>query len=95
MNVKDILREVENGVEIDIMVSPKSDRLCIEEVDIWRKMLVVRVKAPPLEGRANKEVEKLFSDTLKCKCIVIKGMTSRQKTIFIPMNKEDVLEKLE
>ena len=95
MKVADIVRQVPEGTELDILVSPRSSRSGPEGVDEWRKMLVVRVRAPPLDGRANKEVESVLTDVTGMKCTVIKGHTSRQKTVLIQGGAEDVSSKLD
>lgn len=95
MEISEIIRSVEGGSELDILVSPRSNRSGPEGVDEWRKMLIVRVKAPPLDGKANKEVESCISDITKVKCSIVRGQTSRQKTVFIPLGKEDALKLLE
>ena len=94
MDLTETFREVSDGVEIDISVSPRSDRSGTEGIDEWRKRLTVRVKAPPLDGRANKEVESLFKDITGCKSIVIRGQTSRQKTVLIKGDPEVIIKKL-
>lgn len=94
MDVSDALREVNGGVEIDISVSPRSDRSGTEGVDEWRKRLNVRVKAPPLDGKANKEVESVFKTVTGCKCEIVRGHTSRQKTVFIHGNYDEILKSL-
>lgn len=83
MDVSEAMREVKDGVEIDISVSPRSDRSGAEGMDEWRKRLTVRVKAPPLDGRANKEVEALFKSITGFKCQIVRGQTSRQKTVMV------------
>ena len=95
MNVSDIIRTVPNGCEVDLLVSPRSNHTGPEGVDEWRKMLIFRVKAPPLEGRANKEVVSLMNEITGFKCEVIRGMTSRQKTVFVRGDPKTVAEKLE
>ena len=95
MKVSDIIRKVPEGSELDILVSPRSSRSGPEGVDEWRKMLVVRVRAPPLDGRANKEVENVLHDVTGMKCTVVKGHTSRQKTVLIQGEPEDVSPKLD
>ena len=95
MNVSDIIRTVPGGCEVDLLVSPRSNRTGPEGVDEWRKMLIFRVKAPPLEGRANKEVISLMNDITGFKCEVIRGMTSRQKTILVRGDAKSVAERLE
>ena len=95
MKVADIVRTVPNGCEVDLLVSPRSNRTGPEGVDEWRKMLIFRVKAPPLEGRANQEVVSLMNDLTGFKCEVIRGMTSRQKTVFIRGDAATVISKLD
>lgn len=95
MRVSEIIRTVPEGCEVDLLVSPRSNRTGPEGVDEWRRMLVFRVKAPPLEGRANKEVVSLMSDITGFKCEVIRGMTSRQKTVLVRGDASTVAERLE
>ncbi len=94
MDVSDAARTVDGGLEVDVSVSPRSDRSGTEGVDEWRKRLIVRVKAPPLDGRANKEVEDLFRKVTGCKCEIVRGQTSRQKTVLVRGDPESVLESL-
>lgn len=94
MDVSDAARTVDGGLEVDVSVSPRSDRSGTEGVDEWRKRLIVRVKAPPLDGRANKEVEDLFRKATGCKCEIVRGQTSRQKTVLVRGDPESVLESL-
>ena len=95
MKVSDIIRPVEGGCELDILVSPRSNRSGPEGVDEWRKMLILRVRAPPLDGRANKEVESTLSEITGFRCQVVRGQTSRQKTVMISGPAESVVPKLE
>lgn len=95
MRVSDIVRTVPDGCEVDLLVSPRSNRTGPEGVDEWRRMLVFRVKAPPLEGRANKEVVSIMNEITGFKCEVIRGMTSRQKTVLVKGDTATVVERLE
>jgi uncharacterized protein (TIGR00251 family) len=95
MKVSEIIRPVKDGCELDILVSPRSNRSGPEGVDEWRKMLILRVRAPPLDGRANKEVEATLSEITGFRCQVVRGQTSRQKTVFISGPAEQVVPKLE
>ena len=94
MDVSEASRIVDGGVEVDVTVSPRSDRSGTEGVDEWRKRLIVRVKAPPLDGRANKEIQELFRKVTGCKCEIVRGQTSRQKTVFVMGDPEKILESL-
>lgn len=61
---------------------------------VWR----VRVAAPPVKGKANKELIAFLSKVLgvgKGTLTIIKGHTSRNKVIAINgLSQEDVLERL-
>ena len=94
MDVSEALRTVDGGVEVDVTVSPRSDRSGTEGVDEWRKRLIVRVKAPPLDGRANKEIQELFKKVTGCRCEIVRGQTSRQKTVFVTGDPEKILDSL-
>lgn len=94
MDVSEASRTVDGGVEVDVTVSPRSDRSGTEGVDEWRKRLIVRVKAPPLDGRANKEIQELFKKVTGCRCEIVRGQTSRQKTVFVTGDPEKILDSL-
>ncbi len=82
-------------MELDILVSPRSNRSGLEGFDEWRKRAILRVKSPPLDGRANKEVESYFKDITGCKSTVTAGMTSHQKTVTISGDPKATIEALE
>lgn len=82
-------------MELDIMVSPRSNRSGLEGFDEWRKRAILRVKSPPLDGRANKEVESYFKDITGCKSSVTAGMTSHQKTVTITGDPDAIIVALE
>ncbi|MCQ2053462.1 MAG: DUF167 family protein [archaeon] len=94
MDISDVTRIVDNGMEIEVLVSPRSNISGTGDVNKWRKRLTVSIKSPPLDGKANREVKELFEDITGCKCEIIHGWTSRQKTIFIKGNSVEVLKKL-
>lgn len=94
MDVSEAMRRKDGGVEIDVTVSPRSSRSGVGGVDEWRKRVIVRVKAPPLEGRANKEVASVFTDVTGFRAEVVAGMTSHQKTVLVKGDYESVLGAL-
>jgi TIGR00251 family protein len=94
MDVSDVSRPTPEGLEVDIMVSPRSGRYGLEGFDEWRKRLVVKVKAPPLDGKANKEVEDLMKDVTGCKSEIKSGHLNRMKTVMIYGNPEEIAESL-
>lgn len=95
VDMKEVLRSVKGGVEIDIMVTPNAKRPQVGEVDEWRKRLVVKVQALPTEGRANKAVVDLLSETLGVRVEIVRGHTDRHKTVMVPLDLDMVLSRLE
>ena len=73
MDVNDVSRRVPEGLEVELLVSPRSSRSGIEGIDPWRKRLIIRVKAPPLDGRANKEVEEVLEECTGLRARVTAG----------------------
>jgi len=95
MRVADVSRDKGDRLELDILVSPRSNRSGLEGFDEWRKRAILRVKSPPLDGRANKEVESYFKDITGCKSSVTAGQTSHQKTVTIAGDPKAIIEALE
>lgn len=80
----DWLKPVEGGVEIDVKVTPKSSVETIGPVRDGR--LVVKVNAPPDQGKANKAVCKLVAGSLgvaRSSVTVRSGETSRSKRLRV------------
>ena len=67
---------------IEIKVIPNSD---VEEI-LDAEPLVVRVKAPPTKGKANKAVIKLLSRYFNANVRIVSGTMSRRKIVEIEEN---------
>lgn len=80
---------------MDLMVTARSDRTGIEGVESWRSRVMIRVHAPPLDGKANKEIESHLSQFFGVPVSITHGQTTRMKTVHIPLSPEDVLKRLE
>jgi len=77
------------------MVTPNAKATALGDVDEWRRRLVVKVRAVPSEGRANRAVCDLFQELTGAKTTILHGATDRHKTIFIPLPGKTILEMLE
>lgn len=75
--------EVQNGILVDIEVSTKSNKFEIAGYNEWRERIEIRIKSPPLKGRANKEIINEFSKLTSNPVEIISGLKSRQKTVKI------------
>jgi hypothetical protein len=95
MDIRTVSRPAEGGTEIDISVSPNSDTRCTDGIDEWKKRLIVRVRSPPAEGKANREVEEYMESITGCRSKIVRGHTSRRKTVMIYGDPEKILSSLE
>lgn len=77
------VKEVEDGILVDIEVSPKSKRFEIIGYNKWREKIEIRIKSPPLKGKANKEIINEFSKLTKKDVKIISGIKSQRKTLKI------------
>ena len=69
-------------MKINIKVKPNSKKQMIQ-TDIDGKIQKVFLKKPAKNNKANNELEKLLSKHFKTKVKIIKGRTSKNKTIEI------------
>ena len=68
---------------IKVKVIPRAKK---EKIEVFDGILKVYIKAPAIEGRANKRLIELIADYFKVKkynIIIIKGETSREKVLEI------------
>lgn len=88
------LHRSKEGTEIDLLVSPSSDRSELVGLDVWRKRLTIKLRSPPEKGEANAELEKLLSGILGSEVAVIRGHTARMKTALVQLSVDEVVRKL-
>lgn len=86
---------MKGGVELDILISPRSQKAGIERVDPWRKRLVIKVSSAPQKGKANRELCDILSRLFSREVTLTHGMTGREKSVFIPMELEEATSVLE
>ena len=82
--------------EISVRVHPNAAKN--EVVGVTNGVCQVRVSAPPVKGKANKELIAFLSRLLgvgKSRIAIIKGHTIRNKTIAVDgLNQDDVMRRL-
>jgi len=94
-NLEKAIKESEDGVLINVSVSPNSNRTGISGFNVWRNAITVTVKSPPKGGKANKELIKLFKDIFKRDVEIVKGEKSTQKILLIKgISKQEVMVRL-
>ena len=66
---------------VDIIVKPNSKKSEILGFDKEKNAYLVSVKSEPEKGKANLEVVKLFKKEFKKDIKIIKGLTSKKKSL--------------
>lgn len=94
MDFSKAVRETKEGTEIDVMVSPHSNSSGIQGIDEWRDRIIVKIRAPPEAGKANKELIEMFSGLLG-NAALGRGSTNRMKTVVVNKPRDEVLRILE
>lgn len=82
-NLPDLSRLARPGTEIPVRVTPGASRNAVTDED---GRIVVRVTAPPEDGKANEAVRKLLAKAMglaKTRLTLIRGATSRDKTFRV------------
>jgi uncharacterized protein (TIGR00251 family) len=75
------VRQGKNGAYVDIHVVPGSKKEGVD-YDSFGKRLRLKIKAPAVDGKANRGVIDYFSGLFGV-CDLTSGPTSRKKTVFI------------
>jgi uncharacterized protein (TIGR00251 family) len=81
--------EIKDGkVTLFVKAQPNSSKNKI--AGPYGESLKINIKAPAVEGAANKELIKFLSKTFKIakSDIIIKGETSKRKQIIMPLNEK-------
>ncbi|MDD3471239.1 MAG: DUF167 domain-containing protein [Syntrophaceae bacterium] len=79
-----IIRQTKKGLEIRIKVTPNSSQESISYKD--GEALIVKLKSPPVDGKANKELVRILSKKLRIsqsEVQITRGFNSREKTLLV------------
>lgn len=89
-----MLKKTKDGVILNLRIAPNSSK---NEIIFAEGVLKVKITAQPVDGKANKALVEYLSKTFKIpksSFEIIKGETSKDKTILIKCNDEEKLQKL-
>ena len=84
MEIQDCLKPRSNGTELFVHIQPRASQPGI--VGLIGNHVKIRVKAPPTEGKANAELQRLLAQQFQVMIRdveMIGGHTSKQKRILI------------
>lgn len=87
--------EKESSSILEILVRPSASKTKIRE--FRSSVVVVDVSAPPKKGKANSELLSFLSkilDVPRSDLEIVRGETSKRKWIKVPIDKDEVWERL-
>ena len=80
------MEEIKQGI-IKVILKPNSSKNRIIKFDSKRKAYRIDIKAPAQDNKANIELVKFLSRTLKKDVKIIKGFKNREKLLRISLKK--------
>lgn len=89
-----MLKETKDGLIVNIKISPNSKKNEIVREEEYTK---IKITAQPIDGKANKALIEFLSKNFKIpktSIKILKGETSKEKTILFETKDEEKLQKL-
>jgi uncharacterized protein (TIGR00251 family) len=78
------IKSTTKGCEISVRVQPGASRS--EAAGLHGTELKIRIKAPPVEGKANDALLEFLAETLRVRrsqCVIVRGDKSRSKVVLV------------
>lgn len=89
-----MLKETKDGLILQIRISPNASK---NEIIITDDVVKVKITAQPIDGKANKALIEFLSKQFKVpktSIEIIKGETSKDKTLLIKVFEEQKVSKI-
>ena len=89
-----MLKETKDGLIVNIKISPNAKKNEIVREEEYTK---IKITAQPIDGKANKALVEFLSKNFKIpktSIKILKGETSKEKTILFETKDEEKLKKL-
>lgn len=89
-----MFKHTKEGIILNLRISPNASK---NEIVLSDSVLKVKITAQPIDGKANKALVEFLSKSFKIPKTsfeVIRGETSKDKTVLIKSNDEEKLQKL-
>ncbi len=89
------LRETEEGVTIQLAVTPNAKRTEVVGYSEWKRAVEIRISSPPKGGKANAELIEFLRGLFGKPVEIVRGERSTNKVVLVRgLSKEDALEIL-
>lgn len=96
--MKDAIRQVEDGVILDLEISPGAKETKVYGYNTWRRRIEIKLSERAEKGRANAELISFLSglfDVNSRNVRIIMGLTNSKKSVKITgVNAADILKVL-
>lgn len=89
-----MIKETKDGLIVNIKISPNSKK---NEIIKEKELVKIKITAQPIDGKANKALIEFLSKNFKIpktSIKILKGETSKEKTILFETQDEEKLTKL-
>ncbi|WP_406656266.1 DUF167 domain-containing protein [Methanolobus sp. ZRKC2] len=87
MSFEDALRETEDGIVIDVEVTPGSKKICIPSgYNPWRKRIEVKLSENARKGKANEQLVEKFASLFglnESEISITNGQKSTKKSVLL------------
>ena len=89
-----MIKRVQGGILLNVKIVPNSSK---NDIIIEKEFVKVKVTAQPIENKANKALVEFLSKNFKIpktNIQIVKGETSKDKTIFFKTSDESKIENI-
>lgn len=89
-----MLKETKDGIILQLRISPNASK---NEIITTDDMLKVKITAQPVDGKANKALVEFLSKQFKVPksyIEILKGQTSKDKTVLIKTTSDECISKI-
>ncbi len=89
-----MLKETKDGIILQLRISPNASK---NEIITTDDMLKVKITAQPVDGKANKALVEFLSKQFKVPksyIEILKGQTSKDKTVLIKTTSDECIAKI-
>ena len=87
-----MIKRVQDGILINLKIVPNSSK---NEIIKEKDFIKVKITAQPIENKANKALIEIFSKKFKIpktSVVIVKGETSKEKTILFKTNNKEKID---
>lgn len=97
-DISHCIKSSDDGLYLDVRVSPGSEKNEITGINSWRDQLEVSVEEEAREGKANRALTDFFSDLFdmtRKDVKIVKGRTAKNKRLyFVNLDKSRLMEEI-